>query len=276
MSASVIFPDFIIVGAMRAGTTTLYNLLQTHPDISMSRKKETDFFVKSKNWKHGQGWYSQQFDAEKPIRGEASPNYTKCTVFKGVPERIRELCPDVKIIYVVRDPVARAVSHFNHMQVHRPDKISPDGSIDEHHYQLLRDTSAYALQIKPYVSQFPRENILILDFDLLSSDVQGAMDKVCDFIDAKRLVVKEQVIKNSSAALNKIPQYAISLSRHPLVQSIPPEMREWVKKRLVRRSSSRTLVKIDPEIPKRLKRDLQEDIIEFQTITEHRFPSWSL
>ena len=65
--------DFVIVGAMRAGTTTLHALLAEHPQITMSRDKETDFFIAEKNYSRGLCWYEAQFDPTRPIRGEASP-----------------------------------------------------------------------------------------------------------------------------------------------------------------------------------------------------------
>ena len=99
---------------MRAGTTMLHDLLSGHPQISMARMKETDFFVAEKNLPRGTGWYGAQFDPARPIRGEISPNYAKAMDFPGVPERIFEHCPGVRLVYVLRDPVARAVSQYAH------------------------------------------------------------------------------------------------------------------------------------------------------------------
>ena len=67
-----ILPDFIIIGAMKAGTTTLYEMLSHHPAIGMSREKETDFFIATRNWQRGLGWYHGQFTPGHAIQGEAS------------------------------------------------------------------------------------------------------------------------------------------------------------------------------------------------------------
>lgn len=269
-----VLPDFIIIGAMRAGTTTLYNLLKTHPDISMSREKETDFFIDSKNWKRGLSWYSKQFDSTKQIRGEVSPNYSKRTVFTGVPERMYKVCPRVKIIYIVREPVARATSHFFHMQVHSPEKISKVGQVDEHHYRILRDTSSYSLQVKPYLSQFPNENILIIDFDQMPSNMQVVMNKICDFIGASRKDFSKDVVSNSSSTLNKIPRIAINASKIPAVKILSPEIRNFMKSLLLKMNVSKDVTDINPDLLSRLQAELRPDIDEFRVITGQKFMNW--
>ena len=69
-------PDFIIIGAMKCGTTSLHHYLSLHPDISVSRRKELDFFVAEENWARGLAWYESQFPDKGKVRGEASPKYT--------------------------------------------------------------------------------------------------------------------------------------------------------------------------------------------------------
>ena len=107
MKTTLMPPDFIIIGAMRAGTTALADLLSRHPEIGMSRLKETDYFIAEKNFSRGPVWYQSLFPMDRPIRGEASPNYAKSDVFAGVPQRIHAARPDVRLIYIVRDPVER-------------------------------------------------------------------------------------------------------------------------------------------------------------------------
>ncbi|MEO1284986.1 MAG: sulfotransferase domain-containing protein, partial [Pseudomonadota bacterium] len=84
----LLLPHFIIIGAMKSGTTTLYRHLDEHPDVDMSRDKETDLFVSEKNWSRGLGWYSNQFSRADAVRGEASPNYSKSRDFPGVAKRM--------------------------------------------------------------------------------------------------------------------------------------------------------------------------------------------
>lgn len=109
-----LLPGLIVIGAMRAGTTTLYHHLSNHPEIGMSRMKETDFFVPKMNFPLGMSWYQSQFDPGYSIYGEASPNYAMCHLWRGVPARIHSILPDVRLIFLARDPVDRLVSHYHH------------------------------------------------------------------------------------------------------------------------------------------------------------------
>ena len=99
---------------MKCGTTSLYRYLALHPQIAMSQRKELDFFKTDADFAKGLEWYSAQFPDDSGVRGEASPNYSKFHIFPGVPDRMRSVLPDIKLIYLVRNPVERAVSHYMH------------------------------------------------------------------------------------------------------------------------------------------------------------------
>src|SRR4051812_3312851 len=109
----VTLPNLIVIGAKKSGTTSLYVYLDAHPEISMTRDKELNFFVEERNWSRGLGWYGEQFDAGAPVRGEASPYYTALPHHRGVPERMASVIPDARLVYMVRDPIARLLSHYD-------------------------------------------------------------------------------------------------------------------------------------------------------------------
>ena len=108
-------PNLIIIGGLKCGTTSLHHYLNLHPEIAMSRPKELNFFVSELNWPLGRDWYAGHFDPSARIRGESSPHYTNRPSFNGVPGRMRELLgSDVRLVYVVRDPIDRMLSHYLH------------------------------------------------------------------------------------------------------------------------------------------------------------------
>lgn len=111
-------PDIIIIGAMKGGTTSLYHYLASHPDVVASRDKETDFFRSRKHFSKGIEWYRQQFRGAGTHALEASPNYTKRHKFRGVPRRMHSVLPEAKLVYVLRDPVERIISHYMHNRHH--------------------------------------------------------------------------------------------------------------------------------------------------------------
>lgn len=107
-------PDFIIIGAQKAGTTSLYNYLAEHPDMLPSKNKEVHYF--DENYDRGSDWYRSFFplksELEHKITGEASPLYI---YDEKVASRVKELLPDIRFIVLLRDPAKRAISHVQHM-----------------------------------------------------------------------------------------------------------------------------------------------------------------
>jgi hypothetical protein len=119
-------PNLVIIGAMKCGTTSLHSYLDAHPDIAMAQPKELNFFFGSEeggagwsagNWYRGRDWYAARFDAQAPVRGEASPGYTSPD-HPEVAARMAGLIPGARLVYAVRDPIARALSQYWH---HRRD-----------------------------------------------------------------------------------------------------------------------------------------------------------
>ena len=93
---------------MKCGTSSLHQCLDDHPGICMPRIKETDFFKTNENYQAGMEQYLGYFSGDG-IRGEISPNYSKCHLFPGVPERIHQALPDARLLYIVRDPLERII-----------------------------------------------------------------------------------------------------------------------------------------------------------------------
>jgi len=174
-------PHFIIIGAMKAGTTSLYHYLQRHPEIAMSKVKETDFFLEG-NVHQGLKWYRRQFPKDDRIKGEASPNYTKYPAQKGVAERIHQILPGVKLIYVLRDPVSRIVSHAHHnllkTDLTREDLFEKLKNPRAH----LINCSRYYLQLEQYLQWFSPEQILIATTEELNADRKSTLKKIFQFI----------------------------------------------------------------------------------------------
>jgi hypothetical protein len=101
----------MIIGAAKAGTTSLHRYLDQHPSIFMSRQKELKLFSRD-DWREHLDWYRGQFPSTLPVRGESSPVYSMDPWFPGVPERVKELLPDALLVYLVRDPVERLVAQY--------------------------------------------------------------------------------------------------------------------------------------------------------------------
>src|SRR4051812_18863671 len=104
-------PNLLIVGAAKAGTTSLHAYLDLHPSVFMSRRKELKLFNRP-TWREDLDGYRAQFPVAAPIRGESSPAYSMAPWIGSVPERIHETIPEAKIVYMVREPVERTIAQY--------------------------------------------------------------------------------------------------------------------------------------------------------------------
>lgn len=174
-------PRFIVIGAMKAGTTSLYHYLGRHPEIAMSKVKETDFFLE-RNVHRGLKWYRRQFPRDDRIKGEASPNYTKYPAQKGVPERMHQILPEVKLIYVLRDPISRIVSHAHHNLLKNDlTRETLFEKLKNPHAHLIQ-CSRYYMQLEQYLHWFSPEQMLIVTTEALNADRKSILKKIFQFI----------------------------------------------------------------------------------------------
>ncbi|MBX7072884.1 MAG: sulfotransferase [Pirellulales bacterium] len=161
-------PNLFLIGAMKSGTSTLAKCLSVHPEIFMSEPKETHFFVDELGAKRGWQWYRDLFAnaGDVPFVAEASTTYSMLPRFAGVPERIARHCPQARIIYIVRDPVVRAISHYWHMvRWHGESRAMADGIRANPHWL---DYSDYARQLTPYWRLFGRDRVYVLTLEEFS------------------------------------------------------------------------------------------------------------
>jgi hypothetical protein len=175
-------PNLVLVGGLKCGTTSLHHYLNLHPEIAMSRPKELNFFVAELNWDLGPDWYAAHFDSNAPVRGETSPHYTARPRLDDVAGRMHEVIPDAKLVYAVRDPIARLLSHYVHNVGGGYESRSLDAVLAEESSAYV-DRSRYAYQLEPYLDTFGREAIAIVAQDELRDDRQGTMRSLFEFLE---------------------------------------------------------------------------------------------
>ena len=176
-------PNFLIIGAMKAGTTSLYHYLGAHPQIYMPAFKAPEFFAGESHWRRGIGWYRKQFAAAEPDAvaiGEASNVYTKYPRYQGVPQRIAAYVPDMRLIYVVRNPIDRIRSHYQTRVAEGTERAAFEVAVFENPIYL--DYSRYSLQIEQYMSWFSREQLLVLTSDDLRAARSATVRKAYEFL----------------------------------------------------------------------------------------------
>lgn len=203
--------DFLIIGSMKSGTTSLHTYLEQHPQISMSSKKEVHFFS-GETWDRGIEWYAEHFDSRASMRGEASTSYSKFPLVREVPRRIHATVPDVKLVYLVRDPVERVLSHLHHnllVGIEEPEDVTASVRSPETHYV---DVSRYWMQLRQYLEFFPAERILVLTSEELRTHPQDTLRRACTFlsVDASHRFTDTASHRNVSGQRSRVDQGVVA------------------------------------------------------------------
>jgi hypothetical protein len=163
-------PDFLVIGAMKGGSTTLWGLLARHPQIFMCEPKEPQFFSNPDRPGRDLAWYRALFAGARPdqLAGEASTCYSRWPHHGDVAARIAARLPRVKLVYQLRHPIDRAYSHYRHLMEERVAKgIGPTIAFADAVIELpeILDASRYLVQIEQYLAHFPREQLHVLTLE---------------------------------------------------------------------------------------------------------------
>lgn len=277
-------PNLIIVGGLKCGTTSIHHYLGLHPEIQMSKPKELNFFVEELNWDLGLDWYASRFDDRFKVRGESSPHYTNRPRFEGVAQRIHEHCPDARLLYMVRDPIKRILSHW----VHATGAGYETGNLVE---VLSEPNSSYMnrskfwLQLQPYLELFDRSQIALIAQEELQGERQATMRKAFAFAGVDETFSSEQFDREwerSGAKEGDKYQLMERLIKLPGFRSLDrnfdrlPEPLRWRVEKLVHDPEKPPAPK--PKLPDDLFETVRarfgEDVAELQKFAGREFPRW--
>lgn len=237
-AAQRVLPDFLILGAMRSGTTSFYDYVCQHPRVPPAFKKEIRFF--DRHLAEGLDWYRAHFPLARhllgrerqmggrALTGEATPYYL---FHPDVPRRVQEHLPQARFLVLLRNPVDRAYSHHAH-QLARGRETLPFGEAcareeerlrgeterlaadphyrsERHRRQSYLSRGRYAEQLERWFARFPRERFLILQSEWFFREPQAAMDLTCRFLELPEFVVTPHPATNAQ----KYPRLDADLRR---------------------------------------------------------------
>jgi len=280
---------------MKSGTTSLHRYLVTHPRIFLTQEpKEPSYFIEREQlldvlpgverrgfWR-SEDAYLKLFEGAEgyPVVGEASANYARLNRVTGVAERVAEFARDARVLFIARDPIERTISHYWYMVRFFEERRDVLTAISED--PDYRDTSHYAMQLKPWLKLFPAERVKVITTESLRdkpcetmADVFGWLQVDANFIPpnlAERANEAPAVIQQVRGAglMHRFRHSALWNAVGPLV---PSDMRKFAR-RFSEKSTPRDSVDTRPVAA--MLRELQRDQTEeLSALLGRRFPEWT-
>jgi Sulfotransferase family len=276
-----VLPNFLVIGAAKSGTTSLYRYLRGHPEVFMAESKELKFFSSKTRWRLGPGWYARQFEAatDAVAVGEASPSYTRYPQHQGVPERVAQVIPEARLVYLVRHPIERMRSHYLHRVLQGKERAPIDQAVVTDPSYV--DTSRYAMQIEQYLEWFTRSQLLVITAEALRSDRLVTLRRVYEFLDVDAGWRPPELGREYNRTGELRPQL---IAPRPVVLAVRLGVRLGLRPRTARRLSYRAShaapvsdqVAFSEPVRQRLEVSLQDDVARLRRYLGPEFDGWGI
>ncbi|WP_428243561.1 sulfotransferase family protein [Gynuella sp.] len=235
-------PDFILIGAMKSATSTLHAQLAQQPGIFMSTPKEPNYFSDDEQYARGEEWYDSLFEGAEAsdLCGESSTHYTKLPDHPLTIERMKKRLASPKLIYVMRHPIDRLISHYIHQWSQRVISCDINKAIDQY-YELIA-YSCYAKQLQPYIEAYGKENILVTFTEAIRANPQSELERVAEFIGYLKPVAWHDTLPSQNVSQQRIrpfPGYGLLVESRMMAflrqKLVPQSLRDRIKGSLTMR-----------------------------------------
>jgi hypothetical protein len=180
MAGSV--PNLIVIGAQDAGTSVLCKHLCAHPDVEL-RTSDSRFFTSDRSWSHSVDGYRALFEGRARISGECAPSCTRFPHIDGVPARIRAALPDVRLLYLMCDPIERIVASWLRRVELGRERRSFRAALASVRGNPYVDASRYHLQLEQFWKHFPAAQIHVIVLEDLLRAPRQALHSVWEFLE---------------------------------------------------------------------------------------------
>lgn len=277
-------PDFLVIGAQKSGTTTLFSLLSKHPNIYLPPQKEVQFFSNDMLYSRGVEWYcSENFSAGKAsdVLGEISPQYM---AYEKVPGRIKELLPSIKLIAILRHPLERAFSQYQ-MTVRRGQENRGFLEAFEHSLkasklgEVLPEGHAYYQYsnymdiIKRYLALFPKKQILLLFQEDLGESPELVLSAIYEYLGVPQTLPENSKVRLHAAGTIKYSWLDRFLRGQGAVRSLLKRILPWRLRAAIKYWVEQfNINKSDPQhIPDEVLRDYNWVVIEQKAFLKDTF-----
>ena len=283
----MIIPNFLIIGAPKAGTTSLYQYLRQHPDVFMPANKEPYYFAKTRTEQELSD-YLELFAARHNARavGEASTNY----LFRPqAPRLIHAYNKEMRLVAVLRNPVDRAFSQYHHNiklrlepHVTFEDALAAEeaGDIDRWFLKYV-EMGLYAQQLRRYLEVFPREQILVILYDDLRTQLPAIVKRLFGFLGVDDEFAADVSVRHNPTRVPKsrgidslvhVVSGSKLLRRSFKVVGLDDRVRRLGKK--LRYANSTPLPSVNPQTRQRLVDRFRSDCLDLQSLLDRDLSSW--
>lgn len=227
-------PNALIIGAGKAGSTSLHRYLDAHPAIYGSETKEVMYFTR--HYGKGPDWYITHFPEQDGVEiyFESTPQYSFCDEFPAVAQRVHDLNPEMKLIYIIRHPIERIISHFNHWHRTQSDEYADleDVLATPEKRSIFVNRTRYFHQIQAYQALFPDRQIHVVFLEDIQSDFTRTLDGVFDFLGVDQAADSiESTVHNKGATRKEGSRFGDQLSEESR-EALCSELSEDVQKLL--------------------------------------------
>lgn len=292
-------PNFLIVGAAKAGTSSLYHYLNQHPQIFMSAVKEPRFFAPELYTEHlkdpyrsgakehrstpmSVAEYGALFEGvtDEVAIGEASTEYLS---MPKTPERIKQYIPNAKLIIILRDPAERAFSAFCYQVRDGCERFSFEEALEKEEIRRTekkrwpgwqyKRVGFYHEQIVRYLEQFERSQLKIYLYEDLKSDSASTVKDIFKFLCVEDTFIPEMTKRNVSAIPRSRMLQNLMIKDNPLKTAIKPFMPQVLRTTLRAKNLSEKPA-LSAEIRQRLVKDYREDILKLQDLIQRDLSKW--
>lgn len=250
-----------LLGSMKAGTTTFFHHLVQHPRVCRAKKKEIDYFI-DLNYTEDLKDYNNHFDFNPEThqyRIDASTSFTKYPVQKKVPLNIFEAGIKPKMVFIVRNPIDRINSEINFWR-NFPHWSHPK---EKKNLDAIVARSSYNMQLAQYLPFFSKDDILIVDFDMLKTNSQIVFDEVCDFCNLEKFILqKTDVVANKTETKSNLELRLLKNNRK-IINLTPLSFRQFGKK-ILRSMSKTSKWQLSKKEETEIKIQLKRDMLAFQ------------
>ncbi len=250
-------PDFLIIGSMKCGTSTLQAQLATTPGVFMTEPKEPNFFSDDAIFAKGLGWYQALFASavEGDLRGEASTHYTKLPSYPETVNRMSTVLTAPKLVYMIRNPVERAVSHYIHEW--SEGQMSADMAAAFEVEPTLYEYGRYAMQLQPFIDSFGLSNIHLTSLEALKADPQAELDTLSAFLGLKNPISWNPDLSAQNVSAQRTRKFFLQklLLANPVARGL---RRALIPKAIRTRVRAARTIGARPALPEVLKARLED------------------